>query len=345
MVLENKKINKDLYLLIVILCTISMVTYTFPDYFDITNYYERAEEAVATGIGMYEYLLFNILDHIDFIYNTTLFWAVQNAIPLNCITILILSLYYIFIAENIKASFKRLNINIIYLAYGMLSCPFIWVQEVPRTLAAIMFIYWGMLIAQKGKPKISVLLFFIAFFTHVVSALFLLSLLLGWLLKGFKLNKGNQLKIIVAIAIVGFAFSSSIIGTVMNYVSGFDNHYSAYGRVEMGSLFSYDSIGYGDRLSAVMIYATCVFLVLVTKSRGFMYNCLFVLTCFLTFFMLTNFSLTMRTCMFLPLFITYNICDIYIKKGKDREKLKPLVYIGMLTVIIEFYFYRMLYTF
>ena len=346
MVLSKKKAPISLYIAIVLLCTIAMVTYTFPESLDITDYYEKAVMEAASGLDLKEYVQTTIAKYVDFIYHTILFLSVRNGIPMNLASIIILSVYYIAIIGIIWSYFAGSRVETHVFVYSILACPFIWVQEVPRTLTAIIFLYFAIhMLLKKHKKKHALLFLVLAFFSHAGSTVFFMICIIGgFLFKKLDISKTIQIVILIVVFLIALIAPRGITLFAMGLVSGMDNHYAVYSSIEIGGLFSYSSIGYGDRISSVMIYVYSLFLIFVTKQKDSMCWVFYSLCVFNTFCIVTNYSLFIRLAMILPLFLAYNAMMIERDcTAGNKESLSVISWIGLLVVFVEFYFYRNLY--
>lgn len=335
-----------MYIAIVLFCTIAMLTYTFPESLDITGYYEKAQLEAASGLPLKEYLLLTIAKYVDFIYHTILFLSVRNGIPLNLVSIIILSAYYITILEIIRKHFAGVKFETSVLFYSVLACPFAWAQEVPRTLTSIIFLYYAINFLIIGhKKKYAIIFLLLSFFSHAGSSVFFVICIVGgFLFKKINISKSTQIIILIAVFILAFIAPNSITQFAMDQVGGMDNHYAVYSELEIGGLFSYSAIGYGDRLSSVMIFVFSLYLVFTSKQKHTMYWIFYSLCVANTFCIVTNYSLLIRMTMFLPLFIAYNAFEIEkVGSVNKRKEISVISWIGVFVVLIEFYFYRGLY--
>lgn len=344
MILSKKRPPYRLYVLIVFLCSIAMISYTFPEELDITDYYEAARSEAATSISLGNYILFVILQYVDFIYHTLLFVSVRVGIPLNLITIIFLSLYYIIIVEVVRKDFSYVSIKNEVFIFSLLSCSFIWVQEISRTLAAIVFLYASIYQFKEGKKYVALLFLVASFFTHVFAAFFAFCLLLGNLFKKINFNKFFQYSILIGVVFIALITPDQIIGYAMEKIGGVESHYSGYSRIEIHGLFYYASMGYGDRISAIMSYCASLIIVLLSKKKTLMYWILYALCVVNTFFIFTNYSVFQRICMFAPLFIAYNAIDLVTDNNiRNKKIIYYMSLIGILVFIIEMYSYRNIY--
>lgn len=347
MILSSKRPPMRMYITIVVLCTISMIIYTFPDALDITDYYEIARETAATGISVSEYVLFNIAKYVDFLYHTMLLVAVRYGVPLNVITITFLSLYYILMIEIVRKNFHGAKIEGYVFLFSLLSCSFVWVQEVPRTLTAIVFIYAAVLSVYGEKKIFSVLFLLLAFFSHAGSSvIFFACIAIAFFLNKKKLGKTAQIAVLIATLVISLVSPDSFIKLIMGQMGNMDNHYAVYADKEINGIFSYSSIGYGDRISAVMTFVYTTYLIVVSKKQNLMYWIFYTVGIASTFCLFTNYSVFMRLNMFIPLFITYVTTELIKDKGiKSNQGLLVLSVIGLLVFVLELYSYRPAYGF
>lgn len=333
------------YFFLVLLLYASMHFYVFPDALDITRYYDSVKDDVLHYHNILDYIESQISIHIDCIYSSSLYLANRAGIPLNLVTTLYLSIYYIVICELLRRNYGLKRIRGIILFYILMSAPFIWVQEISRNLAAIAFMYCSFFQFNKNNKTIAVLFVIGAVFTHFSLVIFVLLYMIAFFMQQVNLNRKIVILFFLAILIIGYISPSYLVNLTVVVAENSDNHYAAYASIENALPLFTTSIGYGDKIPMVYVYLFSLYLVLKNKKHDFYYWGLFVLTAGLSFALSTSLMLTNRIIMQMPLFIGWSICAILQQEGrKEYIRLYILSAIGTVCVLAHFWSYRLIFS-
>lgn len=323
-----------------------MALYNFPEELDIIRYYEGAEQAILEFKSVLDYAEFWFESHIDFIYPSSLYLALKIGMPLNVITIFYMSLYYITIFEIIRKHFPYFKVQGYVFLYVAMFAPFMWIQSISRNLAAIAFFYVAIKSLLNNEKLKSILWLIVSVFTHVSMLMYIPVIPIAMYLRSR--NISNKLVIFGVLTTLVFSFyaPSQLLSIISMVLEGGDSRYAlAYGDIEAQGALMNANIGYGDKLPIVVCFIFSIVLLLLNKTKDFMYWMLYVLTLMLSFFILSSLMFTNRVIMLMALFVAYNTYKVMNEGDKlSKQIVSFFAFIGSFIVLLHFYAYRPYYS-
>lgn len=309
--------------------------------FDLQRYYQMAEINVETRdlSGVIE----ESREHnVDFLYYVILYTALSIGIPLNLVTVTIVSLYFFLIISCFKEIWGG-KIDGWILFVILFATPTCWVVSISRNLTAIMFLYIAVK-AYYHKRWLFVLLFSVlAVFTHFSVLMFLAVLVTSFFLRKMRIKKEMLLFVIMAFLVAGVIFPAYVQNLFFDLIVDQDIRYSNYStRNDFGMLRQ--SLNYAVQLPTLLALSFSILLLFLNKKQGFEFWALFILTVMLSAFVLSSWTLTNRCMMILPMFWGLNVALIYknsyVKKNKT---LRIFSFIGVIIILLGIYGMRNIY--
>ena len=291
--------------------------------------------------GMINYL---IKDQVDFIYYVILYFAIKISIPLNIVTALIVSFYYVTIIACIKDIYKG-NIAKTVLFAVMFATPFIWVVSISRNMTAVFFLYLGIRYYYKSKFIKAILFLTAGVFTHVSTLMYVAIFVASFLLQKIKLKPVFILLLIVGFYAVSVIMPDLLFETLTQFVSDqSDLRYARFAGLETGDVLEVDLLTAGEYLSMFFTLGFSIVLLFLNKNQGFEFWALFMLMVALVFFMGSFLMFVNRFMLVTPLFLGLNVASIY-KDGdkKNRKIIVYLSYVGILIVLLYIYTNRIMF--
>lgn len=327
------------YCLIVIIISCMMGMYTFPEALDIIRYYEDAEN-YSKIYDLQSYYKLISETNFDFIYTCSLFTFAKYGIPLNFLTIIYISIYYIAMCEIIR-KVEPVKIPGLILLLILLFAPFVWVQAISRNLAAISFYYLGILLWLNKKHIFSVLVFLISIFTHISMALWLLLSIMALVLSKVSLTPKKKNLLFISSVIIGLFFPMLMFDLFLSLAGLGDSRYASYAQLSMSSALFNPYLGHGEYVPMLFTLLFSIYLVTISKNNDFFFWMLFLLTVGLCFAIMTSTMLTNRIIMLMPLFIGCNVCAAL---KENNKVVYPHLYlwaiVGFCSNFIHFWYYR-----
>lgn len=325
------------YVWFILTIILLMSLYTFPEALDIGRYYEDA----LTYSKIYtlpQYFEKTIDGNVDFIYSCTLFIFAQLGLPLNIVTILFLSLYYISLCEIIRIS-EPAKVQGIILIVILLYCPFIWIQSISRNAAAIGIYYFAILQFVKKRPILGILFFIISVFTHFSMVMWIIITIIAFCIRRFHLRKFTIISILVAITILAYIVPNYLFDIMSLVIGDSESRYVSYAVVSnVSSPLQSTDIGYGEKIPMLYCIGFSIYLLIVNQKQNFYYWMLFLLTIFLLFAIFSSMMFTNRTIMIMPLYVGCNVCSIInMKNPKIIMQLFMLSIIGCGCIFLHFW--------
>lgn len=332
------------YAIIIMLLSVAMSHYTFPDALDIIHYYEASERHAIDYPNLVEYIAYEFELHIDFIYLTLLYLCSKFGISHNVVTVFYLGIYYISI-YSIMRKYESVRIRGLILFVALLSAPFCWVQSISRNLAAIATVYLAIYQFMAGRKTLGIILSIAAFFTHFSILIMLSIVLVSYYMQKIKIRKRTILYMLLAFMSIAAIAGTYFIEFVKYIADLRDNHYSVYSDLEASAFITNPYLGLGDKLPLLFFFCFSIYLIIINRSHDFFFWGLLFLTTLLGFSMFTSTMFVQRFMMMMPLFIACNICSVYSKRGHYRVILYCLSIIGSLMILWNFWAYRLNFAF
>ena len=334
-----KRVPYTFYFFIVVYLLFLLNYFEFPDSLDIGRYYLNAEDSAKMYDNIWLFIKHTFEVNNDFVYMTTLFVAVKLGIPLNFITILYLSLYYICICEMLRHLNTFTKVPNIVLLYILMCAPLIWVMEISRNLAAIAFLYLSIFRFINGCKKSALLFLIMSVMTHISMIVYLpLMLCAVYLSKtNFIPNKKIVTSFFIILIIIGVFIPNTIVNVMVMLTESSDSRYAYYSEMDNIIPLRTSLIGYGDKIPIIYIFIYSIYIVINNSKHDFYYWMLFLLTGVLSFAIFSSLMLTNRIIMLMPMFIGVNVCSLL---KYHQKSLFILSLGGALCVMAHFYSYR-----
>ena len=330
------------YVLLYILFFILMQLSVEVEALDIWRYYDVAKLDAVIYDNILDYIKHSIDINTDFIYFTSLWIACKLGVSLHLVTAMFLTMYYVISYLIVKKHFSNNSVPSFILFYAFMFAPFIWVQEISRNLAAISILYIGIKYYLDKKYIKAFVWSLLSVFTHVSMIMYFPVFILAHFINGFKLSSKYVIIIILIFLLGSITMPSFLVNVISHSIEGADSRYSYYsdGMDYVGPLQA-SGIGYGDKLPMTFSFIYSLILLMLNKSRDFIFWCQFGLTLLLSFFFFSSLMFTNRLIMLLTLFIVWNTISVYVDSmNSSKTILKVLGFIGCICVILHFWSYR-----
>lgn len=280
----------------------------------------------------------------DFIYYIILHCAVLLSLPLNLVTVIIVTIYYLLIISCMKDIYRgRIEWSVIITVLFLV--PMIWVISISRNLTAIMFLYIAVKMYYKKKWVLMLLFASLSVFTHFSTLMYVAVLVLSYLFRKTQINKWVVAVIASVLMVVSLIIPSYLIDILGSAVSGSDTIYGIeYTDLQATNMWVLDSVGYGDKLPGLSSLIFSIILLLNNNKQGFEYWMLFMLTIMLSFFLNSSPMFTNRCMMVMPMFWGLNVASIYnFGSENERKIIKYFSIYAILVIILHVWAYRPIY--
>lgn len=310
---------------------------------DIGRYYETADR--ESMFDLFSIILLHLAQGIDFIYYIILNFVHSLGFPYDFATILFVGFYWFLTLLIIDNLYGLGNVPKKIWLITLCFAPCVWVLSISRTIAALCFLYAGVLLATNKKWLGAVVFFLLAFFTHVSSFLFIGILLIASVVKRIYAKTHFSANMLLAVLIVASFVLPSLIGMMVNIFGDILNtdYYSNYASRHVGNVFSTSSIGIGDKVPIAVCWLYSIIILVVSKSKNLCYWVLYISTIFLTMFIGSSLMMTNRIIMFMPPFFGACFVKAYIDNRKRRKMLKFMALSGIVIFFLAIYTYRPLF--
>ncbi len=332
------------YAIIIMLLSVAMSHYTFPDALDIIHYYEASERFAIDYPNLLEYIAHELELHVDFIYLTLLYLCSKFGISLNVVTVIYLGVYYISICA-IMRKYEHIQIRGLILFVALLCAPFCWVQSISRNLAAIATVYLAIYQFITGRKKLGIILSIAAFFTHFSILIMLSIVLASYYMQKIKIRRRTIFFLLLTFMVLAVVANTYFLDLIKYIAELKDNHYTVYSDLVASAFITNPYLSLGDKIPLLFFFCFSIYLILINSSRDFFFWGLLFLTILLGFSMFTSTMFVQRFMMMMPLFIACNICSVYPKRGHYRVVLYGLSIIGSLMILWNFWAYRLNFAF
>lgn len=340
----QKELRKTRYLRFIVLIllvwyvTISVLQQVT---FDLYRYYEMAELNVISKdlMGVIE----SSREHnVDFLYHTILYVALIFNIPLNLVTVTIVSLYYFLILSCIRDIWnKKIAESLLFVI--LFTTPICWVVSISRNLTAIMFLYVAIKSYCRKKWFFVVFFSILSVITHFSVLMYLAVLVSAFLLRKIHINKDVVIILIILSFLGGVFFPAYMQNLFFDMIINQDIRYSNYSTQNDLGMFK-GNLNYAAKLPTLLALSFSILLLYLNKKQDFVYWALFLLTIMLSVFVLSSWTLTNRCMMTLPIFWGMNVAMVYKYSDlKNREILKKFSYVGIVIIVISIYGLRNIY--
>lgn len=329
-----------IYLSIIILAAICVFSYNVgeDEALDLGRYYKQAEVDVNLYKSIFGFIHSRIILNGDFIYYTALYSALRIGIPLSFVTIFFLSLYCISAYKLVNISYPTNEYKNIYIVFFLTLCPIIWLLTISRTTAALSFFFLGCLFLKSHQNKKAYVFYLIAIFTHISMILFILLVLASCWLSKLKVRRIRSY-ILLGIALVGYMTPTIIMDFLSPYIALTQSRYAYYAEMEMQSPLFASSLGVGDKVPIIFIYALQFYLLIKDKRTDWTFWMLYICWSLLSFFIWSDMMMTNRIIMLSVPFIGISLYHL-LSCSKNRKKLQVISYLGILIAIGSLYTYR-----
>ena len=309
---------------------------------DIWRYYAIAKVDSYQYSSIFSYISNQFEIYKDFIYFSSLWLAAKVGISLDFVTSFYLTIYYCITYTVIKKHFRGFLIPLIVVLFVLLFAPFIWVQTISRNLAAISICYVGIKNYLDGKYVNAICWAVLSVFTHFSMLMYMPVFILAHYLLKFDVNRKVLILSIFAMLIFSYFSPAFLVNLLTSSLQGSDSRWEAsYVDYEsVGALMS-TNIGYGDKLPMLCGYIYSVFILLQSKSRDYMFWCLYILVIMLSFFIFSSLMFTNRIMMLMPIFVAWISVKNYIL-GSKKEKYYIIIssVLGFICILAHFWSYR-----
>lgn len=329
-----------IYFSIIVLAAVCVFSYKVweDEALDLGRYYKQAEIDVKLYDSIFDFIHSQIILNGDFIYFTALYSASRTGIPLSFVTIFFLSLYCISAYGLINISYRINEFKNIYIIFVLTLCPIIWILTISRTTAALSFFFLGCLFLKKNQRKKAYLLYIIAIFTHISMILFILLVLVSHSLSKLRFRKTRSY-ILLCIALVGYMIPTIIMDIISPYITLIQSRYAYYAEMEMQSPLFASSLGIGDKVPIIFIYALQFYLLIKDKRTDWTFWMLYICWSMLSFFIWSDMMMTNRIIMLSVPFVGISFYHL-LSCSKNRKKLQIISCLGILIAIGSLYTYR-----
>lgn len=314
------------------------------DALDIGRYYEMAD--VESSYDLTSIILLHIAQGIDFIYYIILNFVHSLGFPYDLATIFFVALYWFLTLLIMDDLYGLGNVPKKIWLVALCFAPCVWVLSISRTIAALCFLYAGVLLALNKKKLGAILFMIIAFFTHVSSFFFIGVLLLAIFLKRFYTKAHFSANLLLVVLIVASLVLPSLMGRMVTIFGELLNTdtYSGYANsTEAGNVFNLSNIGKGDKVPIAICWLYSIIVLAFSKAKDFCYWVLYISTIFLTMFIASNLMMTNRFIMFMPPFWGACFVKAYIDNKAKRRVMKIMALSGIVIYFLAIYTYRPLF--
>ena len=308
---------------------------------DLGRYYY---EAIALKSSSVRYIIeLKSTRGIDFIYYVILHLGVNSSIPLNIITAFFITLYYAAIVGCIRF-FYRGRMEWYVMAAVLFLTPITWVITISRNLAAIAFLYIGLIMFYKNKRLWACLFCIAGIFTHFSVLMYVVLFAASYLLKNLRLKNGTIAVIFIGAVVISFLIPGSLFDIMRYFIEGGETVYATTyvegGRV-LSDFSSWNNIGLGDKASILYSLVFSPFLLINNRKQGLEFWMLFLLTVIMLFFSRSSLMFTNRCMMVMPMFWAINSAQIYKDSSSGtRVTLQNLCLIAIFLIFWHVYSYR-----
>lgn len=340
-----KKINKlALFAFCIFVSAVFVYLFHCNEALDIGRYYEMAD--IESSYDLVSIVLLHLAQGIDFIYYVILNFVHSLGYPYDFATILFVGFYWFLTLLIIDNLHGLRNVPKKIWLIALCFAPCVWVLSISRTIAALCFLYAGVLLATNKKRIGAIFFMIIAFFTHVSSFLFIGVLLFAIFIKRVYAKTHFSANMLLAVLIVASLVLPSLMGWMVNIFGELLNTdaYSGYASsTEVSNVFCLSNIGIGDKAPIAICWLYSIIVLALSKSKDFCYWVLYISTIFLSMFIATNIMMTNRFIMFMPPFFGACFVKSYIDNKDKRRLLKIMAISGIVIYFLAIYTYRLLF--
>ena len=307
------------------------------DDYDLHRYFDEAVRFAKTS-SLLQMIKEVWSIEFDFIYYVILYFSVKLSISLKLVTALFVATYYWIILGVLKDDRKLINDRIVDFVI-LFVVPIIWVVSISRNLAAIVFLYAGVVSILKSKRINGILWLVIGVLTHFSVLMYVVVFVVSMLLRKIRIKPFFVVLFIAFFYILSQVIPDYLYNSIKLIATDRDlGYYTRFENVVSANVLEEGNWPVGDILSLIFVCVFSITVLLFNKKQGFEFWTLFILLIFLAFFVETSVMFVNRCMMIMPLFIGMNVLSIY-KEGTNSQKkiLKYLSYAGGLVFMLYIY--------
>ena len=311
--------------------------------FDLGRVYLEAQ-TYATDFSLIEMIGFRILRNVDFIYYLILYVAVKLSIPLNFVTALIVTSYYLLVINAVRRITKVQLSEPILLTF-LFATPMIWVVAISRNLTAAVFFYLAVTAYYREKKGWTALFMIASVLTHFSFLMYVLVFLASAYCRKIRLQPHCVMLTLALVIVVSFLAPSILQSLISRLVTSRGLGYESYATAASFNYLTFGSVNYADKVPVTFAFIYSVYLLFLNRRKyGFEYWALFILTCMLAFFLNSSWTLINRCMMIMTIFWALNVGRI-VKRAtiRDINDLNRISLFGLLSIVLQLYGNRHLY--
>ena len=301
LVITKCMLEKDIEKRIVIffICLIAVLSFTIKPtvWLDLFRYYQYAEE-IPVDISFVDYLSYELDTHVDFIYYMILYGVKKMHLPVQLVTCIFCTSYYIqiiylieYYRKNCGSRLYSNRISSLMFLSSLMACGPLLFLTISRQLTAICFLLFAIILYLHRKYVLMFLFIVIALMTHVGAFIYLLVFFLTYIF--WKLYSKYSIKIVTIkflyiipilyavitgrIGLFILSITSSLLGTILPqaYVDSYLQMTSTSNIIQAHQQLK-------SALPVLLIYLGTVVLVSIVKRINF----ITLFTICLSFFMI-----------------------------------------------------------